>query len=189
MIRCVPGQLLENKEEAYMDLLKKKLSEAGYSIAPASFTPVEPPTAAEANAATQAEAETAVFTAEAAAEVARAEYEANLGGPGEAGAAVRLQAAEAALAAAEREVTDAREARAAAAEAAAAAPQLLEQYDVVVWKPRKKMTVRAFPFYLFSFSCFLHICSHVLYLFCNSPCAAGGTCELACRQPVPASTQ
>jgi len=124
-----------------MELLTKKLTEAGYSIAPAKFTPVEPPTAAEANAATQAEAETAVFQAEAAAEVARAEYEANLGGPGEAGAAVRLQAAEAALAAAEREVTDAREARAAAAQAAAACPLLLEQYDVVVWKPRKKMTV------------------------------------------------
>lgn len=135
-------QLLENKEDTYIQLLTTKLAENGYSIAPVSFTPQQPPTAAEATTAALAKLQEAAEQAEAAAEDAEAFLQQVVGSPAEAGAAARAAEASAAAAAAVKAVEDLQAAVAAAAVAAESSAGLLQQYDVVVWKPRKKMEVR-----------------------------------------------
>lgn len=132
---------MENKEDTYISLLTKKLEEYGYTICPTMYQPFVPEAAAESNAEAAAAAEAAVSDAYARADDAQQWYEEARGGPGEAGAAARLKEAEAAVAAAEKLVSEIRDAGVAAERAAVASVPLLEQYDVVFWKPRKKMMV------------------------------------------------
>jgi hypothetical protein len=137
----VPLQLLENKEDTFIASLAEKLAPLGYSIAPTFFTPIIPPTAAEAAAEAAAAAAAALEDATAQHEDATAWLAEAMGGPGEAGAQIRAKEAEEKLTAAEKRVEDLATGGAAAAAAAAVSEKMLGQYDVVFWKPRKTMTV------------------------------------------------
>lgn len=124
--------------------MTKKLEGYGYTICPSIFQPFVPEAAAQANEQAAAGAEAALSDAYARADDAQQWYGEACGGPGEAGAAARLKEAQAAVAAAEKVVTEIRDAGVAAERAAVASVPLLEQYDVVFWKPRKKMMVSVY---------------------------------------------
>lgn len=56
-------QLIENKEDTYINLLTAKLQEFGYSVAPTLYAPAMPPTAEAAVAAEAEKAEEGLFKA------------------------------------------------------------------------------------------------------------------------------
>lgn len=134
-------QLLEGKEDAFINLLGTKLAGKGYTVSPLYYSPAIPPSAAERLAAAAQEAEANL--ASAAAAVAAAQFEADQyrGYAGQEGAENRLTEAKEALAAAEKVVEELKKAEEGAAEAAAVSEKLLQQYDIVFWKPKKVMTV------------------------------------------------
>jgi hypothetical protein len=134
-------QLLENKEDMFISLITPKLEQYGYTIAPTPYQPAIPQAAAESNAQAATAAAEALAQAHDRAAEAQEVYQYALGQPGEAGAAARLTEAEAAVTAAQKLVDEIQAVAVAAAEAATVTAPLLQQYDVVVWKPKKKMTV------------------------------------------------
>jgi hypothetical protein len=125
----------------FISLITTKLEQYGYTIAPTPYQPSVPQAAAESNARAAAAAAEALAEAQDRAAEAQEVYQYALGQPGEAGAAARLKEAEAAVTAAQKLVEEIQAAAVAAAESAAATAPLLQRYDVVVWKPKKKMTV------------------------------------------------
>jgi hypothetical protein len=135
-------QLLEGKEDAFINLLITKLDGKGYTVSPLYYSPAVPPSAAERLAAAAEEAEATLASAEAAVAAAQAEADQYRGYAGQEGAENRLAETQDALAAAKKVVEELETAGEAAAEAAAVSEQQLQQYDVVFWKPKKTMTVR-----------------------------------------------
>lgn len=144
-------------------------------MSPVTFQPPMPAAAAEANEKAAAAAEDALADAEAKVIEAEDLLGSVRGRAGEVAAAAALQQAQADVAAAEKRLVDASAAGAAATEAAAATAPLLEQYDVVVWKPRKKMMVGAALCWVqFNFSFFSALFSFV--------CHAGFQLCVSCRR-------
>jgi hypothetical protein len=135
-------QLLEGKEDAFINLLGTKLAGKGYTVSPLYYSPAVPRLAAEKLAAAAQEAEATLASATAAVASAQLEADQYKGFAGQEGAENRLTEAKDALAAAEKVVEELKTAGKEAAEAAAVSEKLLQQYDIVFWKPKKVMTVR-----------------------------------------------
>lgn len=111
-------------------------------MSPLYYSPAVPPSAAERLEAAAEEAQATLASAAAAVAAAQAEAEQYRGYAGQEGAEARLVEAKEALAAAQKAVEELKTSGEAAAEAAAVSEQLLQQYDVVFWKPKRVMTVR-----------------------------------------------